>query len=125
MNKAIILLISTVFILIFMSFTSAEIDITGTWKAQEMENSAIKIYKVKDGYFYGEIIDSDKKEWINEIILKKVKHYPNEKVWKGEIYNIERDATMAVTIDLLSENKLKLVGKKSFMTKTFYWTKLK
>jgi len=121
MTKAIFVTITTLVITISMAFTTLEKDIIGNWKAVEMENSTIKVYKAKDGNIYGKIIESNRKDWIGEIILKKVKYIADDKEWKGELYSLQRKMSVDVTITLLSQNKLKLVGKKFFMTKTFYW----
>ena len=107
----------------FLVFTTNDPSILGTWKAADLENSIIEVYEDKDGFLYGKIIESDKKEWINEVILKKVKYAPKDKVWMGEIYSLKRKMTVKVTISLESNKKLKLIGKKFFMTKTFYWEK--
>ena len=115
--------IGSILILFLTAFTLNEGAILGNWKAPDLENSTIKVYKSSNGYFYGKIIDSDKKEWINEIILKKAKFDPKTKSWKGQIYSLARDITIDVTLSLESTQKLKLVGKKYFFTKTFYWSR--
>lgn len=121
MTRVLFITITTLVITMSMAFTTQEKDILGNWKAVEMQNSTIKVYKAKDGNIYGKIIASNRKDWIGEIILKQVKYIADDEAWKGEVYNLERKMSVDVTITLLSQNKLKLVGTKFFMTKTFYW----
>lgn len=118
-----ILFLSSILFLSLTTFAANDASIIGNWKAPDLENSTIQVYKSNDGYFYGKIIESDKPEWVDEVILKKVKYFPEDEVWKGKIYSLKRKMSIDVTINLETENKLKLVGKKLFMTKTFYWTR--
>ncbi|MEM9930979.1 MAG: hypothetical protein AAF840_14250, partial [Bacteroidota bacterium] len=103
------------------AFAFSQDNITGIWKASEMENSTIQVYQADDGLIYGKIIDSDKKEWIGEVILKKVVYDTSEQKWKGEIKSLQRNMTINATLSLQPDGQLKLVGKKYFMSKTFYW----
>ncbi len=121
MTKSFFILITTLIITISMAFNIAKQDIIGNWKATEMENSTINVYKADDGHIYGKIIESNRKDWVGELILKKVKYYSDDKVWKGEVYSLERKMSIDVTLNLENQNKLKIVGKKFLMTKTFYW----
>lgn len=113
---------TTIVLLITTTLTTAQ-TIVGNWVATEIENSTIQVYESKDGFLYGKIIASDKKEWIGEIILKKVKYYPKEKVWKGEVYSLLRRFSIDATLSMETSKRLKLVGRKFFMTRTFYWHK--
>lgn len=104
------------------SFSMAD-PIIGKWSAPDMENSIIQVYKDKDGFIYGKIIDCDKKEWIGKIVLRKVTYDRKNNQWKGEVYSLLRNTSIDVTLNLESRKKLRLVGKKLFFTKTFYWSK--
>lgn len=97
-------------------------EILGEWLATDLENATIQVYKAQDGYIYGKIIACDKKEWIGEIILKKVKYFEAKNRWKGEVYSLKRKMSIDVTITVPTDKKLKLVGSKWLMTKTFYWS---
>lgn len=97
--------------------------IMGEWLAPDLENATIQVYKAQDGYTYGKIKACDKKEWVGEIILKKVKYFEAKNHWKGEVYSLKRKMSINVTITVPEDDKLKLVGSKWLMTKTFYWAK--
>ena len=117
----------TLLIIIFSlnSFANKEHNIIGKWYAEEIEKSTIEIEQKEDGNFYGEIVASEKKEWIGKTVLDNLKYDSKTNTWKGEIYSLKRNMTIDVTLSLESEMRLKLVGKKLFMTKTFYWKKIK
>jgi len=119
-----VVLFSTAILLYLISYyPSDENKIVGTWEAKELENSLIQVYRAEDGLFYGKIIKSDREDWVNEIILKETKYSIRDKTWSGLVYSLERKMHINVTINMESSTKLKLVGKKFFMTKTFYWLK--
>ena len=109
--------------MLFTAFAPTNDSILGIWKATEMENSTIEVYRNKDGLIYGKIISSDEQDFIDKLVLKKAKYDPEDNVWRGEIYSLKKDMTIDVTLSLISDKKLKIVGKKYFVTKTFYWEK--
>ncbi|MEL6844002.1 MAG: hypothetical protein AAFP02_12400, partial [Bacteroidota bacterium] len=63
------------------------------------------------------------KDWIGEVILKKAKYDPDQKAWVGIIYSLRMYFTVDAVLSLESDNRLKLVGTRWYMTKTFYWTR--
>jgi len=88
-----------------------------------LENSTIQIYREKDNQIYAKIIKSDDAELIDHMVLERMIYNPAKKVWQGTISSPRRPIEVDGTITLISNDKLKLVGKKYFLTKTFYWTK--
>ncbi|MEM1121788.1 MAG: DUF2147 domain-containing protein [Bacteroidota bacterium] len=115
-----VLLISFSFLLTPLS-TSSHSTIVGVWKAEALDHSSIELYEAEDGLLYGKIVDSSKKAWIGEVIFSKGTYDAKAKHWQGELYSLKRKMTIAATLSLESDKKLKVVGKKFFMTKTFYW----
>ncbi len=101
-----------------------ESPILGLWFAADLHNSTIKVYQARDGLIYGKIVKSDNKDWIGEVILKKVRYDAKSNTWKGEVYSLTMFFTVGVELSLLSEAKLKIVGTRFFMSKTFYWKKV-
>lgn len=117
---------SILFFLFLVTIQTAMIsqdNISGTWLAEDLDHSVINIYKENDGLYYAKITESENKAYINKIVLKEMKYNPKDKVWKGTIYSPKRNMEIDGTISLDSNEKMKLVGKKYFMTKTFYWTR--
>jgi len=123
MKLIIILLIAKAGLSFVNETDSSQSSILGTWKAAELENSTIEVYEGKDGYIYGKIIESDQKDWIDEVILKKVKYDATKKTWEGIVYSLRMYFNVDVVMSLESEKKLKIVGTKWYMSKTFYWTR--
>ncbi|MEM6321653.1 MAG: DUF2147 domain-containing protein [Bacteroidota bacterium] len=95
--------------------------IIGVWKAEAIENSSIELYEAEDGLLYGKIVDSSEKDWIGKVIFSEGTYDAEANHWQGELYSLKRKMTIAATLSLESDKKLKVVGKKFFMTKTFYW----
>lgn len=104
---------------------TTQASIVGIWEAPDLENSTIQVYQDTDGLFYGKIIESDRQDWIGEVILKETTYDADEKAWKGEIYSLRRFFTVDAVLTLESTDKLKLVGSRFFLSKTFYWTRRK
>ena len=95
--------------------------IMGIWKATDLENANIKLYKAKNGKFYGKVIDSEQKELIDKLVVTGLVYHEEDNVWKGEIHSLKRGITVDAEFSLEDDDTLKLVGTKFFMTKTFYW----
>ena len=103
----------------------AEPSILGKWSAPDIENAIINVYKAKDGLIYGKIISCDKEDWVGETILKEARYDSQSKSWKGEVYSLRMFFTVDVEMSLEPKEKLKIVGTRFFMTKTFYWERVK
>lgn len=99
----------------------AQENINGKWYAEHMKNAIVEIAENEEGHLYGKIIVSDKPQWIGEIVLRKLAYQADKQQWEGEIYSPQRKMTINGVISLEEEGKLKLVGTKFLMTKTFYW----
>ncbi|MEM6347086.1 MAG: hypothetical protein AAF927_24570 [Bacteroidota bacterium] len=123
MKLIIILLIAKAGFSLAYPQNSTQTSILGTWQAAELENSTIEVYEAEDGYIYGKIIASDEKDWINEIVLKKVKYDTKQKAWKGLVYNLRLYFDINVALTLESDKKLKIVGSRWYMSRTFYWSR--
>ena len=110
-------------IALFFSINTNQPSIIGNWYSTDMENSTIRIYKTKSGQLYGKIIKSKNPDLIGSIILKKLLYDRKINVWTGEIRKPRSEISAKVNIQKVSDEKLKLVAKKYFITKTLYWHK--
>lgn len=118
--KTSIIIIFTSFLLTTNAFSQDEI--LGNWFAKDLDNSTIQIYR--DGLtFYGKIISSDIENYFGTIVLKEFEYDDENEKWKGTIYSVKRKMNINGTLNLEEEGKMKVIGKKYFMTKTFYWIK--
>ncbi len=95
----------------------------GEWLASDFDNSTIKIYKAKNGFWYGKILTSDNPEFVDKLILKKATYDTKKAALVGTIYHPELLVSIHATLTKEKEKKLKLVGTRFLMTKTFYWTR--
>jgi hypothetical protein len=57
------------------------------------------------------------------MVLKGVSYDTDVQVWRGEVCSLKRKLTIDVNISLESAIRIKLVGRKLLMSKTFYWDK--
>lgn len=98
-------------------------EITGKWYAEELEQSIIEIKKAKDGTFEGLITESAKEDYVGQKVIYGFEYDEKEKVYDGTIYSVARRFELDGQILLEGDDRLKITGKKFFMTRTFYWVK--
>lgn len=94
--------------------------ISGKWFASEMDNSTIQFEIGDDGILIGKVIDSDVAEYIGKTIFEKGIYDDEKQTWEGTAYALKRNITIRGSLSLVDPNQLKLVGRKYFLTKTFY-----
>lgn len=105
----------------FAQSASDEEQLRGTWKAPEINNSLIKIYKSDEGFWLGEILQSDQSEDIGKVFLRKGKYDPKTKIWSGELVNPDNGIVLTAELTLTNNSTLKVKGTKFFITKTMNW----
>ncbi|MCV9386077.1 DUF2147 domain-containing protein [Reichenbachiella ulvae] len=98
-------------------------DITGKWYAEEMDESVIEVTRLSDGSYEGIIISSKEEGFVGHKVIYGFKYDDKEKLYTGTINSAARNMELDGTIQLEQSSKLKVTGKKFFMTKTFYWIK--
>ncbi|MGL4630096.1 MAG: DUF2147 domain-containing protein [Leadbetterella sp.] len=98
--------------------------IVGNWYSEEMDQSTIQIYLAKDGAYYGKIIKSPKPDHIGAIIFHQLRFNEKEQEWSGTIRQPKKDISINAKVTMVSKDKLKLVGTKLIITKTFYLSKV-
>ena len=95
----------------------------GIWLTKDFENSTIKIYKAKNGFWYGKVLTSNNPKFLNKLILKEAIYDDKAAALIGVMYHPEMSISIDATLTKETNNQLKLVGKRFLITKTFYWTK--
>ena len=95
--------------------------ITGTWYAEELDQSVIEVVRLKDGNYEGVIQSSSKEEYVGHKVIYDFEYDPEENHYTGTISSAARNIKLDGTLVLEEDGRLKLVGKKFVMTKTFYW----
>ena len=118
----------TILMLIFFlnsSFVQKENNsFEGNWIAKDLANSTIEVVKIGKEHWKGKIIASDDKTIIGKIVFDNVKS-DGKGNWIGKLTNPIKEIDVNATFHLDNENTLKLLGKKFFFTKTFYWIRKK
>ncbi len=117
----------TILMLIFLnsSFVQKENNsFEGNWIAKDLANSTIEVTKIGKEHLKGKIIASDDKTIIGKIVFDNIKS-DGKGNWIGKLTNPIKEIDVNATFHLDNENSLKLVGKKFFFTKTFYWIRKK
>ena len=97
--------------------------ITGTWYAEELDQSVIEVVTLEDGSYEGVIKSSSKADYVSHKVLYDFEYDVEKNHFAGTISSAARNMELDGTIVLEEDGRLKLVGKKFFMTKTFYWVR--
>ena len=98
--------------------------ILGKWLAKDLDNSIIQVKSQEDGSVVGTIIESSNEAYLGVKILYDCKYIAEAGHYKSVIYSPARKMEIDATISLESDKKLKVVGRKLFLTKTFYWKRI-
>ncbi|MCU0322956.1 MAG: hypothetical protein MUE72_11095 [Chitinophagaceae bacterium] len=100
-------------------------DIIGKWKGEDKQNNHIEILLGNDGLYYGKLIYEDgKKENLYKQTMRNLIYDVTSKMYKGIMSPPDKDIELNVTISFVDKNKLKLVAKKLFITKTIYFLRI-
>jgi uncharacterized protein (DUF2147 family) len=92
----------------------------GNWIAKDLANSTIEVTKNGKDYWQGKITASDDKSIIGRKVFDKIKS-DGKGNWVGKLTDPIKEMDVNATFHLDNANTLKLVGKKFFFTKTYYW----
>lgn len=122
--KLLILIIIQLFGLVHVQ--TNENKIIGQWKAESEKGKQSEFYLAKDGFYYGKLIPSDEKpDYNGKIIMKKLVYDASTNTYKGTMNPPDKDLELAVTISFVTNDKIKVVAKKFFMSKTMYFIRIK
>jgi hypothetical protein len=111
--------------LITHAFGQVQKDILGKWRAAEDTSRQVEMYQAKDGLYYAKVINSSDKNAKNgHNLLQKLVYDAQKNTFKGKLVPPEKGIEIDATASFDSANKLKVVSKKFFITKTFYFIRL-
>jgi uncharacterized protein (DUF2147 family) len=101
--------------------------IVGKWKAEEDDKALqMEIYLAKDGRYYGKVINDNGQDSKNgKLVLKELKYNEQGKTYKGYMKVPDGNMELNVTLTLMSNDRLRMTGKKLIMSKTFYLLRIK
>ncbi|MEO1050543.1 MAG: DUF2147 domain-containing protein [Bacteroidota bacterium] len=97
--------------------------IEGKWYAKDLEKSIIEVTKTSDGTYEGVVKSSAKESYVGGKVIRYFTYDADKQLYKGKIYSLARGMELDGEIVLEKDGRLKLTGRKFFMTKTFYWTR--
>lgn len=105
----IFLLVLTTILFSYNMHPKAEIsNFKGKWHSAEMDNIVVYVYKAKDGYWYGKIVESDDKSDIGKLMLKKLSPSKEQNQLKGKVRKPDTGFEANATLELDRQNRLKL-----------------
>ncbi|MEM8907187.1 MAG: hypothetical protein AAGD05_05010 [Bacteroidota bacterium] len=97
---------------------------SGLWLAKDFDNSTIQLSETSQGLWTATIVQSDKSEFVDKVIFNAGKYLPEKQQLKGTLIKPDNGMKINTTISFEDEKTLKVVGRKLFVTKTFYWTRI-
>lgn len=114
-----------VFLSIYLSGASLQTEsaastISGTWYAEENYKSLIKIYREGD-YFVGKIIESEQEGAVGHYLIKEGVLDTANNTLTGKIHPYNKGIELGGTLSLDAPDRLKVVGTKFFMSRTYHW----
>ncbi len=119
-------LITSMLLLWIVGYVSAQQEaskIKGVWLAKENDNALIELFQEDDGKWIGKIITSDARESIGKKIFINGVYNHEDNMWEGILIKPDNGLEVSATISLVTDQKIKIVGQKYFLTKTFFWLK--
>jgi hypothetical protein len=101
--------------------------ILGRWKMEEKGKAVqMEIYLAKDGKYYSRVINDSSRQSLNgKLLMKELQYDSSLKQYKGTMSPPDAGIEINVTVSLLNNDRIKMVGKKLIMTKTFYLARIK
>jgi hypothetical protein len=101
--------------------------ITGSWKCEiKGKHIEMEIYQAIDSAYYGKIINDNSIPSTNgTIILKKLKYDKTSQTFKGTMRPHDADVELDATVTVIDKDRLKIIAKKLFMSRTVYLTRIK
>jgi hypothetical protein len=99
----------------------------GKWTDVEKAAKVIEIYLAKDGLYYGKVIKTDEptKAPIGSVLYKQCKYDVKNQTLTGFLTPSDADFKIDATFQIEKDGKLKISAKKFFISKTFFFKKVK
>lgn len=86
----------------------------------------MEIYRAGDGNYYGKIINDNSQDSKNgKVILKALKYNEKSDSYIGKLESPDNGTEIDVAVSFAGNKRLKVVGKKFLMTRTFYFSRIK
>jgi hypothetical protein len=112
---AVILLFATT----IYSTSNKPSDFEGTWHSPEMDNMKITVYQSSDNLWYGKIVESDNKDDVGKLMLRKMSYNERDNSLNGEAQKPDNFFVANVKLHLKSKNELRLTVSKFMMSRSY------
>lgn len=102
-------------------------NITGNWKSEIRDKPLeMEIYQSADSAYYGKIINDKNSPSKNGVLtLKKLKYDKATQKFTGTMRPPDADIEADATISIIDNDRLKMIVRKLFITRTVYLTRIK
>jgi hypothetical protein len=102
----------------------AQNNLLGRWKDEKDNKRVVEIYLAKDGLYYGKVVKlPDNTAKLGHLLFQKCSFDAKTESLNGTMHPPKGNIMIDATIQLDKDGKLKVVGKKLFVTKTLYFIK--
>lgn len=101
--------------------------VVGNWKCEiKDKHIEMEIYLAVDGAYYGKMINDNSTPSNNgTLILEKLKYNKASQAFKGTMHPHDADVDLDATITIIDKDRLKIIAKKLFVSKTVYLARIK
>lgn len=109
------------------AFCQSAGNISGNWKLELKDNPLeMEIYLATDSLYYGRIINDNSSPSKNgTITLKKLRYKKASQSFKGTMRPHDADVELDATVTVIDKDRLKIIARKLFVSRTIYMTRTK
>lgn len=119
----------TVFAFLFFSaklFAQTKPNIIGRWVAKDDSYIEMEVYLGPNHLYYTKIVADEKKgEDVGKIMIKNIIYNSKTNSYNGIMNPPDANLELSVTLSLENSDKLKILIKKLFISRTIYFTRIK
>ncbi|HRP89294.1 MAG TPA: hypothetical protein PKX92_04600 [Edaphocola sp.] len=101
-----------------------EKQLIGSWKSENNYELSVSFFKDKSGLYQGKI-DDNKDSDFGKIVFKGMNYNDKTQTFSGILSPAKVNINLDATISFINNNRIKVVGKKMFITKTVYFSRQK
>lgn len=99
-------------------------DLVGNWYSEDLDQSTISITQVAQGLWHARIVNSANKESIGKALISGMRLSATRNEFEGRLTSPKSNMDVTATIVVLPDGRLRVTGKKLFLKKTSFWTKV-
>jgi hypothetical protein len=104
----------------FLIAQTKETAIAGYWYEEDLDKSTIEVFKGSNGFWSAKILKSADAKKVNKVLFTDGVFNAKDVSYKATLTHPSTGMEIGTTMTIEAK-KLKIVGKKFVITKTFYW----